>query len=111
MKIIVIGCGRTGAGLARALDLAGHDVTVVDALPAPLDAQLGPAVAAVARALPRDRGSWSSRQRGSASTINAVQGLGHPNTRVRRATRAPRAQVRVRGNHEAGSIRSGGCRG
>ena len=30
MKIIVIGCGRTGAGLARVLDTAGHEVTVVD---------------------------------------------------------------------------------
>jgi trk system potassium uptake protein TrkA len=30
MKIIVIGCGRTGAGLARVLDRAGHTVTVVD---------------------------------------------------------------------------------
>lgn len=30
MKIIVTGCGRTGSGLARALDTGGHDVTVVD---------------------------------------------------------------------------------
>jgi trk system potassium uptake protein TrkA len=30
MKIIVIGCGRTGAGLARVLDTGGHAVTVVD---------------------------------------------------------------------------------
>lgn len=30
MKIIVVGCGRTGAGLARVLDRAGHTVTVVD---------------------------------------------------------------------------------
>ncbi|HEX9260890.1 MAG TPA: TrkA family potassium uptake protein [Acidimicrobiales bacterium] len=30
MKIIVIGCGRMGAGLARVLDGAGHTVTVVD---------------------------------------------------------------------------------
>ena len=33
MKIIVIGCGRTGAGLARVLDTAGHAVTVVDSDP------------------------------------------------------------------------------
>lgn len=30
MRFVVIGCGRTGAGLARALDTAGHMVTVVD---------------------------------------------------------------------------------
>jgi trk system potassium uptake protein TrkA len=30
MKIILIGCGRTGAGLARVLDTAGHAVTVID---------------------------------------------------------------------------------
>ena len=33
MRIIVIGCGRTGAGLARVLDTAGHAVTVVDSAP------------------------------------------------------------------------------
>lgn len=30
MRYIVIGCGRTGAGLAAQLDAAGHHVTVVD---------------------------------------------------------------------------------
>ena len=30
MKIIIIGCGRVGAGLAKALSLRGHNVTVVD---------------------------------------------------------------------------------
>lgn len=30
MKIILIGCGRTGAGLARLLDASGHAVTVID---------------------------------------------------------------------------------
>jgi trk system potassium uptake protein TrkA len=30
MKIIVIGCGRIGAGLAQAMSLQGHAVTVVD---------------------------------------------------------------------------------
>ena len=29
MRIIIIGCGHTGAGLARELSLAGHAVTVV----------------------------------------------------------------------------------
>lgn len=30
MKIIVVGCGRMGSGLARALDRANHDVAVID---------------------------------------------------------------------------------
>ena len=30
MKIIIIGCGRVGAGLAKTLSLRGHTVTVVD---------------------------------------------------------------------------------
>ncbi len=34
MKILVIGCGRLGAGLARALELRRHAVTVVDRDPA-----------------------------------------------------------------------------
>jgi trk system potassium uptake protein TrkA len=42
VRILVIGCGRTGGGLARALDTAGHTVTVVDHDEAALD-RLGPA--------------------------------------------------------------------
>ena len=34
MKIIVIGCGRVGAGLAQSLSQRGHAVTVVDKEPA-----------------------------------------------------------------------------
>ena len=30
MKIIIVGCGRNGAGLARALSKAGHTITVID---------------------------------------------------------------------------------
>ncbi len=30
MKIVIVGCGRTGAFLAGLLDSGGHDVTVVD---------------------------------------------------------------------------------
>lgn len=41
MKIIVIGCGRMGAGLAQALSLQGHAVIAVDADPAAFD-RLGP---------------------------------------------------------------------
>jgi len=41
MKIVVIGCGRMGAGLAQTLNLAGHSVTVVDKDPGAF-ARLGP---------------------------------------------------------------------
>lgn len=34
MRIIIIGCGRLGAGLSESLSLRGHDVTVVDQDPA-----------------------------------------------------------------------------
>lgn len=34
MRIIVIGCGRVGAGLTQQLALGGHDLTVVDSDPA-----------------------------------------------------------------------------
>ena len=30
MKIIIVGCGRVGAGLAKNLSLQGLDVTVID---------------------------------------------------------------------------------
>ncbi len=30
MRILIIGCGRTGAGLAQALNLRGHQVTIID---------------------------------------------------------------------------------
>ena len=30
MKIIVMGCGSMGAGLASALDIEGHELTVID---------------------------------------------------------------------------------
>src|SRR5512139_1762646 len=41
MKIIIIGCGRMGSGLARAMSLRGHAVTVVDRDPAAFE-RLGP---------------------------------------------------------------------
>jgi trk/ktr system potassium uptake protein len=30
MKIVIVGCGRVGSRMARALDEAGHDVSIVD---------------------------------------------------------------------------------
>jgi len=30
MKIIIVGCGRMGSGLAQELSLSGHDITVID---------------------------------------------------------------------------------
>lgn len=42
MKILVIGCGRMGAGLAQTLSLQGHIVSAVDIDPGAFD-RLGPA--------------------------------------------------------------------
>jgi trk system potassium uptake protein TrkA len=41
MKIIIIGCGRVGTGLAKMLSNRGHDITVVDNTPEAFDS-LGP---------------------------------------------------------------------
>lgn len=41
MKIIIIGCGRVGSGLAKMLSLRKHDVTVIDNNPDSFEA-LGP---------------------------------------------------------------------
>jgi trk system potassium uptake protein TrkA len=30
MRAVIVGCGRVGASMARALDTAGHEVTIVD---------------------------------------------------------------------------------
>ncbi len=42
MRIIIVGCGRLGSGLARLLSLQGHAVTVVDSDPLAFE-RLGPA--------------------------------------------------------------------
>jgi trk system potassium uptake protein TrkA len=42
MKVIVIGCGRVGSGLAQAMVRRSHDVTVIDKDPISLN-RLGPA--------------------------------------------------------------------
>ena len=41
MKIIIIGCGRLGSGLAQTLNLRGHTITAVDNDPAAFE-RLGP---------------------------------------------------------------------
>ncbi len=41
MRVIIIGCGRMGSGLARTLTLRGHTVTVVDKEPTAFE-RLGP---------------------------------------------------------------------
>ena len=33
MKVLVVGCGRVGSGLAASLEIDGHDVTVIDREP------------------------------------------------------------------------------
>jgi trk system potassium uptake protein TrkA len=42
MKMIVVGCGQMGAGLAQTLSLRGHEVTVIDKVGAAFE-RLGPA--------------------------------------------------------------------
>jgi len=42
MRIIIIGCGRMGSGLAQTLQLRGHSVTVIDRDPRSFE-RLGPA--------------------------------------------------------------------
>lgn len=37
MKILIIGCGRMGAGLARALAVRGHQMTIIDKDPTAFD--------------------------------------------------------------------------
>jgi trk system potassium uptake protein TrkA len=32
MRAVIVGCGRVGATMARALEIAGHDVTIIDLL-------------------------------------------------------------------------------
>jgi trk system potassium uptake protein TrkA len=34
MRIVIVGCGRIGSGLAQALDRAGHEIYVIDSNPA-----------------------------------------------------------------------------
>ena len=38
MNILVVGCGRAGANLVRILEQLGHEVSVLDADPAELEA-------------------------------------------------------------------------
>jgi trk system potassium uptake protein TrkA len=42
MKVIILGCGRVGSGLAQVMGRRAHDVTVIDNDPATLE-RLGPA--------------------------------------------------------------------
>ena len=36
MKVLIVGCGRVGARLAREMSGAGHQVTIIDSIPAAL---------------------------------------------------------------------------
>ncbi|HWQ57870.1 MAG TPA: TrkA family potassium uptake protein [Clostridia bacterium] len=37
MRVIIVGCGRIGSGLAQALDRSGHSVTIIDLAPEAFD--------------------------------------------------------------------------
>jgi trk system potassium uptake protein TrkA len=99
MRIIVIGCGRLGAGLARTLAQRGHAVTVVDSDPAAF-ARLGPDFGGrtvSGAALDRDALIQAGIER--ADGLAAVTGSDEVNVVVarmaRRVFRAPRAVARL----------------
>jgi trk system potassium uptake protein TrkA len=37
MRVIIVGCGRIGSGLAQSLDKSGHTVTIIDLVPEAFD--------------------------------------------------------------------------
>lgn len=37
MKIVILGCGRVGARIARLMEMDGHDVSIIDSTPAAFD--------------------------------------------------------------------------
>ncbi|MFG3170701.1 NAD(P)/FAD-dependent oxidoreductase [Streptomyces sp. NPDC048200] len=56
-RVVVVGGGFVGAETASSCTVLGHDVTIVEAAPLPLVAQLGPEMAAVCAALHRRTGT------------------------------------------------------
>ena len=65
MKIVIMGCGRVGARLARLFDREGHDVSVVDLNASSL------------RAWGRTSGARRSRARGSTKMCSKSLGIEH----------------------------------
>lgn len=105
MRIIVVGCGRLGAGLARTLAERGHAVAVVDPDPAAF-ARLGDAFggeAVTGSALDRDTLVRAGIER--ADGLAAVTGSDAVNVVVARAARqvfrTPRAVARLADPQEA----------
>ena len=113
-KIAVIGGGWVGSEVAASLRQLGHDVTLVSALPRPLERVLGPDVAEVYRELHAEHGVRlvqgrvsSIRGMRSVAEIRLTDGHGVPADLVVIGVGAvPRLQLALRGGLEttAGGI-------
>lgn len=99
MRIIVIGCGRVGAGLAKQLALDGHEVTVVDRDPAAFDRLPGGFPGSTIEGVGFDRGVLLSAGIEQADALAAVTGSDEANAVVARLAanrfRVPRVVARM----------------
>ena len=99
MRVIVLGCGRVGAGLSSALTAAGHEVTVVD-LDGSVFRRLGPTFSGrriTGSAL--DRGVMEAAGLDRADALAAVTGSDEVNAIASRLAvrrfRVPRVVARI----------------
>ena len=99
MRVIVIGCGRVGSGLAIRLSLEGHHVAVIDVDSVALEA-LGPRFGGTTvRGLGFDRDALSAAGIDRADALAAVTGSDEVNAVVARIAarryRVPRVVARL----------------
>lgn len=99
MKIVIIGCGRMGSGIAKNLIHSGHQVTVVDNDPQVFD-RLGPAFPGqIVRGDALEEESFLSSGVTRADGLAAVTGSDMVNTVVARVARQkyriPRVVARI----------------
>lgn len=105
MRIMVLGCGRVGSGLAYRLEVDRHDVTVVDHDPGAIS-RLGPGFAGraiIGDAL--DRSILEDGGIGTADALAAVTGSDEVNAVLARLAstrfRVPRVVARMYEPHQA----------
>ncbi|HSL27128.1 MAG TPA: TrkA family potassium uptake protein [Acidimicrobiia bacterium] len=99
MKIVVVGCGRVGAGVARALAGSGHSVTALDRDPAAF-ARLGPGFGGrTVLGVGFDREALQAADVQSADAIAVVTGSDEANVVISRLAttkfRVPRVVARM----------------
>jgi trk system potassium uptake protein TrkA len=109
MRVVIIGCGRVGAGLASRLDLSGHEVTVVD-VSSDAFARLGPGFGGrKVRGLGFDRLVLAEAGIDRADAVAAVTGSDEVNAVVARLAskrfRVPRVVARLYDPRTAGLYR------